>query len=111
MDLRLATIGSLPLGGLTAKLDRDMASALLDQSVALFLGGQPEAARLILRDLVTATVGFEALAQLTNKSARSLRGMLSSNGRPGMDSLSTMFGAIRDWLKVRLEVRVVDAAR
>jgi hypothetical protein len=72
---------------------------------------EPEAARLILRDLVTATVGFEALAVLTHRSARSLRAMLTCNGKPGMDdSLSRIFSVLRHWLKVRLDVRVVQAA-
>lgn len=89
--------------------DAMFVNGLLDQSVSLFLGGEPEAARLILRDLVTATVGFEALAVLTQRPARSLRAMLSCNGKPGMDSLSRIFSALRDWLRVRLDVRVVQA--
>lgn len=93
-----------------AKYDQGFARVMLDQSVALFLGGEPEAARLILRDLVTATVGFEALAVLTQRSVRSLRAMLTCNGKPGMDGLSSIFRALRDWLQVRLDVRVVEAA-
>lgn len=34
----------------SATFDVGFARALLDQSVSLFLGGEPEAARLILRD-------------------------------------------------------------
>jgi hypothetical protein len=94
---------------LTTRRDARFAKGLLDQSVALFLGGEPEAARLVLRDLVSATVGFEMLAALTNMSAKSLRGMLTCHGRLGMDGLSTIFSAIRDWLQVTLEVQVVDA--
>jgi len=91
----------------SAHYDLGFARVMLDQSVALFLGGEPEAARLILRDLVMATVGFEALAVLTQRSTRSLRAMLSCNGKPGMDSLSRIFSVLRDWLQVRLDVRVV----
>ena len=94
---------------LTTCRDASFSKGLLDQSVALFLGGEPQAARLILRDLVSATVGFEMLATLTNMSARSLRGMLTCNGRLGMDSLSRIFSVLRDWLRVRLDVRVVQA--
>ena len=97
-------------GSGAAHYDLGFARVMLDQAVALFLGGEPEAARLILRDLVTATVGFEALAVLTQRSARSLRAMLTCNGKPGMDGLSSIFRALRDWLQVRLDVRVVEAA-
>ena len=34
-------------------------AALLDEAITLFLNGEPEVARLVLRDLVNATVGFE----------------------------------------------------
>ncbi|GAB2798354.1 hypothetical protein GCM10027040_26280 [Halomonas shantousis] len=39
--------------------------------------GEPETARLILRDLINATVGFEALAEGTGKPGKSLHRMLS----------------------------------
>ena len=42
------------------RLERDpeFAKALLDEAATLFLSGEPETARLILRDLVSATLGF-----------------------------------------------------
>jgi hypothetical protein len=39
--------------------DASFAKALLDEAATLFLNGEPETARLILRDLVNATIGFE----------------------------------------------------
>ena len=44
--------------------DATFAHALLDEAATLFLNGEPETARLILRDLVNATIGFEQLATL-----------------------------------------------
>lgn len=90
--------------------DPDFAKALLDEAATLFLSGEPDAARLILRDLVNATVGFESLAELTHKPSKSLHRMLSPNGNPSMDNLATIFGAVRSWLKVTFDVRVVEAA-
>lgn len=90
--------------------DPDFAKALLDEAATLFLSGEPDAARVILRDLVNATVGFEHLAELTHKPSKSLHRMLSAKGNPSMDNLATIFGAIRDWLKVTFDVRVVEAA-
>lgn len=52
------------------------ATALLDKAAYLLLNGEPEAARLILRDLVNATVGFEQLAIEANKPSKSLHRML-----------------------------------
>jgi DNA-binding phage protein len=89
--------------------DPAFAKALLDEAATLFLSGEPETARLILRDLVNATVGFEQLAELTHKPSKSLHRMLSHKGNPSMDNLATIFAAIRDWLNVSFQVQVVEA--
>ena len=90
--------------------DPDFAKALLDEAATLFLTGEPDAARLILRDLVNATVGFEGLSEITHKPSKSLHRMLSPRGNPSMDNLAVIFSAIRHWLKVSFDVRVVEAA-
>ncbi len=74
------------------------------------LNGEPEAARLLLRDLVNATVGFEALAAMTDKPAKSLPRMLSRSGNPSMDNLAAIFDAVRQRLKVGLKAQMVKAA-
>lgn len=94
------------------RVERDpaFAKALLDEAATLFLSGEPDAARLILRDLVNATVGFENLAELTHKPSKSLHRMLSKKGNPSMDNLAAIFGVVRNWLNVTFDVRVVEAA-
>lgn len=86
------------------------AKALLDEAATLFLNGEPVTARLILRDLVNATVGFEALATITDKPSKSLHRMLSSRGNPSMDNLAAIFGAVRRQLGVEIEAHTVEAA-
>jgi len=44
--------------------DAAFAHALVDEAATWFLNGEPEKARLILRDLVNATMGFEQLVTL-----------------------------------------------
>jgi len=88
--------------------DPEFAKALLDEAATLFLSDEPETARLILRDLVNATVGFEQLAVLTDKPSKSLHRMLSPKGNPSMDNLSAIFGAIRARLNVGIEVRTIE---
>jgi DNA-binding phage protein len=78
-------------------------------AATLFLNGDPETARLIVRDLVNATVGFEKLAKLTDTPSRSLHRMLSPKGNPSMDNLAAIFGAVGTRLKVDLKVRAVRA--
>lgn len=96
----------------SARLRRDpeFARALLDEAATLFLNGEPDAARLVLRELVNATVGFEKLAALTATPSKSLHRMLSSKGNPSMDNLAAIFDAIRHKLKVGIKAQSVVAA-
>ena len=91
--------------------DPQFASALLDEAATLFLGGEPEPARLILRDLVNATIGFEQLAEVTAKPSKSLHRMLSPRGNPSMDNLAAIFAAVRASLKITLEVHTILTGR
>jgi len=90
--------------------DPSVARALLDEPASLFLNGKPETTRLTLRDLVSATVGFERLAAATGKPPKSLHRMLSATGNPSMDNLAVIFGAVRRELGVEIRVRTIKAA-
>jgi len=92
------------------KRDPVFAKALLDEALTLFLNGEPDTARLVLRELVHATVGFEQLAVATGKPAKSLHRMLSTKGNPSMDNLSIILGVLRKRLRVKLATRAVKAA-
>jgi len=85
------------------------AQALLDEAVTLFFNGEPDSAKLILRDLVNATVGFESLAKDIHKPAKSLHRMLSKSGNPTMSNISAIFAAIKRALHVEIRTSVVMA--
>lgn len=87
--------------------DPAFAKAMLDEAAMAFLNGEPHVARLILRDLVNASVGFEALALETNRPSKSLHRMLSEKGNPSMDNLAAIFGAVRQRLGVTIEAHAV----
>ena len=91
--------------------DPEFAIALLDEAVSLFLNGEPETARLILRDLVNATVGFEELAIETSRPSKSLHRMLSAKGNPTMDNLTAIFNVLRKKLNVEIKVHTTVACR
>lgn len=90
--------------------DPEFARALLDEAATLFLNGEAPSARLLLRDLVNATIGFEGLARETGKPAKSLHRMLSNGGNPSMDNLAAILSAVRRRLGVDLEAHTVKAA-
>jgi DNA-binding phage protein len=85
--------------------DSEFTIALLDEAISLFLNGEPETARLILRDIVNATVGFEQLAIETSKPSKSLHRMLSAKGNPTMDNLTAIFNVLRKKLNVDINVK------
>ena len=92
------------------KRDPAFAKALLDEAATLFLNGEPDTARLVLRDLVNATVGFEKLAIAVGKPAKSLHRMLSKTGNPSMDNLAAIIDVLRKKLGVELGAHAVEAA-
>lgn len=64
---------------------------------------------MILRDLVNATVGFEALAEEIHKPAKSLHRMLSESGNPTMSNISAVFAAIKRTLEAEAHTQIVAA--
>lgn len=90
--------------------DHSYAKALLDEATTLFLNGEPETARLILRDLVNATVGFEKLAIETAKPSKSLHRMLTEKGNPSMDNLAAILRVIQMNLGVQIQTHTVKRA-
>jgi len=91
------------------RVDNDplFTAALLDEAITLFLNGEPDVARLVLRDLVNATVGFEELALEVNKPSKSLHRMLSARGNPTMDNLTKIIGILRNKLGLEIEVHTI----
>lgn len=85
----------------------EFATVLLDEAAYLRLNGEPETVRLILRDLVNATVGFEQLAISVNKPSKSFHRILSAKRNPTMDSLNAIFTVLRKTLNVDIQVHAV----
>lgn len=78
-----------------AQRDPAFAKALPDEAATLILNGEPHTARLILRDLVNATVGYDELAVETAKPAKSLHRVLSKGGNSTMDNPAAVLGVVR----------------
>ncbi len=89
------------------KREPEFAKALLDEAATLFLNGEPETARVVLRDLVNATIGFENLATQTSLPSKSLHRMLSASGNPTMNNLTAIFNILCKQLNVNIQVSTV----
>lgn len=85
--------------------------ALLTEALGAFLAGEAAAGRAVLRDLINATVGFEALAAQTRIAPKSLHRMLSPKGNPTTENFFAIVGALQREARVRLHVSVAPAVR
>ena len=65
-----------------ARRDAAFREALLKEAVDALLSGDVETGKTVLRNYINATVGFDALATVTNKSPKSLMRMLGPKGNP-----------------------------
>jgi DNA-binding phage protein len=96
-----------------ARAARDSAFrvGLLQEAVDSFLDGDVETGKVLLRDYVNATVGFEALAHALGKNPKSLMRMLGPAGNPRADNLFALLSHLREREGVRLHVAVETTGR
>ena len=80
--------------------------ALFAQAVNACLEGDTARAKSALRLLVNATIGFDALAALVGRPAKSLHRMLAEDGNPTLENFAAILAAIQHETRVRLEVSV-----
>ena len=80
-----------------ARAQRDPAfrRGLFEEAIEAFLSNDTETGKLLLRDYVNATVGFEKLGADLDKSPKSLIRMLSLQGNPRADNLLAVIGHLR----------------
>ena len=74
-----------------ASRDPEFREGLLKESIECMLSGDIETGKALLRDYINATIGFEELGTLVQKSPKSLMRMVSPNGNP---TASNLFGII-----------------
>lgn len=88
-----------------AKADAAFRRGLLTEALDCFLAGDLDEGKLILRDYINATIGFEELARLTGKTPKSLMRMLSESGNPRADNLFAIVNSLQAREGIRLLVQ------
>jgi DNA-binding phage protein len=78
---------------------------LLEEAVEALLRGELEVGKILLRDYINATVGFEDLAEATQKNAKSLMRMFSAEGNPRADNLFSVIAHLQKNEGIELDVR------
>jgi len=86
------------------KRDKKFAEALLREGVDAMLSGDVETGKIILRDCIKATVGFEKLGAATGAPAKSLIRMFGPRGNPQAKNLFSVIGYLQKRAGMRLHV-------
>ena len=76
--------------------DPEFRIGLFREAVGALLGDDHATGKVLLRDYVNATVGFEALAEETNNNPKSLMRMFSDKGNPRADNLLSMVARLKN---------------
>lgn len=90
-----------------ANSDSEFRVGLLTEAAECLLNDEVNAAKILLRDYVNATLGFKQLANLTNKRPQSLMRMLSETGNPSLANISKVIASLRQYEGIELHVRAV----
>ena len=90
--------------GARARRDPRFREALFTEALNAYLAGDTDEGKAILRDLVNATVGFEALAEVVHKPSKSLHRMLAPRGNPSSENFFAIVSALQKKTRVKLRV-------
>ena len=86
--------------------DPEFRAGLLKESLDSMLNGDIETGKIILRDYINATIGFEKLGIVTHKSPKSLMRMFSPSGNPTAKNLFGIIHILQKKEGVQLEALI-----
>ena len=87
-----------------AQDDPAFREGLLTEAIECFLDGELENGKLLLRDYINATIGFQALSKIMCKKDSSLKRMLGPSGNPAAGNLFAITKLLQQREGVRLKV-------
>jgi hypothetical protein len=79
-----------------ALCDVEFRRGLLAESVECMLAGDINTGKSLLRDYINATIGFEKLAIIIHKPAKSLMRMFSPSGNPTANNLFSIIHTLQE---------------
>ena len=80
---------------------------LFKEGIECLLSGDVETGKAVLRNYINATIGFQALGGLTEKSPKSLMRMFGPKGNPQSRNLFRIIGFLQKQEGLRLKVDVI----
>ena len=80
-------------------------AALLSEAVELLLAGDVATGRLVLRDFINATTGFDDLALGIGKPAKSVMRMFGPKGNPTAQNLFSVISHLQKATGIQLGIK------
>jgi hypothetical protein len=91
-----------------ADRDPEFRKGLLKEALAAVVRGEIEVAKILLRDYINATVGFETVGMAVEKSPKSLMRMLGPDGNPNAKNLFSVSQYLQENAGLRFKVVTVE---
>ena len=88
-----------------ARRDSGFRAELLKEGIQCLLSGDVDTGKTVLRDYINATIGFEELGAVIEKSPKSLMRMFGPRGNPQARNLFEVIGYLQEKEGLRLELR------
>ena len=85
--------------------DSKFRTGLLKEGIESMLAGDTETGKILLRDYINATIGFEELSSIVEKSPKSLMRMFSPRGNPTANNLFGIIHTLQKKEGVHLKVQ------
>ncbi len=89
------------------ELDPGFRKALLARAAQAMLAGETDVGKIMLRDFINATVGFQDLGADIDKTPESLMRMLSTTGNPRTNNLMEIFEYLQQAEGIQLKVKPI----
>ena len=88
-----------------ARRDPEFRQALLQEGIECLLAGDVDAGKIVLRDYINATIGFEELGARTARQPKGLMRMFGPSGNPQARNLFQVIACLQDHEGIQLEVK------
>ena len=89
----------------------EMATQMFEGAINTLLAGEMDDARLLLREYVNVTIGFQELARRTGKIDKNLMRTLSADGNPTAMNLMAIIRACADAEDIAITAHVAPKAK
>jgi DNA-binding phage protein len=85
--------------------DAEFRDALLREGIDALLAGDVDTGKIIIRDYINATIGFDKLAEETGTPSKSLMRMFGPAGNPNARNLFAVISTLQTSSGINLRVR------